>query len=206
MTRAALTVTLALLGAGCPKGGEGPNENDRLLAKLQAEKDRQAKEGVDPGPPRPDLSNPAFNTGEDPLAKTAAEPENPVKTLKLPEKIDFQAGKLTVRLNGAETTQSISGGKVKLSTNEQFLRVDLKVKALEAAEFDFSAASVQAGEEVFPIARDVQRVVGTRNLARPLGLGEGVETVLMFELPEAALAKGAVLKLPLTPPLEVPLQ
>ena len=115
-------------------------------------------------------------------------------------------GKLLVRLNGAETSQTAAGDRVKLSTNEQFLRVDLKLKAAETAEVDLSAAAIKAGDEVFTIARDAQRVVGTKNLTRAINAGEAFETVLMFELPEAAIAKGITLQLPLTPPLEVPLQ
>lgn len=198
---------LALALSACPKAPEPQSENDRLLQKLKAEKEREQKEGPTAFPPGvPDPTNPNFNTGEDPLARTAAEPPAQVKALKLPEKIEHQSGALTVRLNGAETSQSIAGNKVKLSTNEQFLRVDLKLKAAQAVEFDLSAATVKAGDESFPIAKDVQHVVGTRNLARPLAAGEALETVLMFELPEAALAKGPVLQLPLEPPLEVPLQ
>jgi hypothetical protein len=202
MRRAALA---ALLFLGCPKPAEPPQE-DRLLAKLRAEKDREAREGALPGAPVPDLNNPSFNTGEDPLAKTAAEPPAETKPLKLPEKIEFTSGKLLVRLNGAETSQTAAGNRVKLSTNEQFLRVDLKLKAVEAAEVDLGAATLKAGDETFAIARDAQRVVGTKNLTRAINAGEAFETVLMFELPEAALAKGVTLQLPLTPPLEVPLQ
>lgn len=197
---------LALALFGCPRAPEQPSENDRLLARLKAEKEREEKEGPTARPGVPDLTNPNFNTGEDPLAQTAAAPPAAVKPLKLPEKIDHQSGALSVRLNGAETSQSIAGNKVKLSTNEQFLRVDLKLKAGQAVELDLTGATVKAGDESFPIAKDVQHVVGTRNLARPLAAGEALETVLMFELPEAALAKGPVLQLPLTPPLEVPLQ
>ncbi len=203
MKRAA--VVAALIFSACPKPAEPPQE-DRLLAKLKAEQERERREGAHPGVPMPDFHNPNFNTGEDPLAKVAAEPPVAVNELKLPEKIDFQAGTLNVRLNGASTSQSLAGTKVRLSTNEQFLRIDLKLRAAETMDFDFSAAAVKAGDEVFPLARDAQRIVGTRNLARSINGGESVETVLMFELPDAALAKGVTLQLPLSPPLEVPLQ
>jgi hypothetical protein len=197
-----------LLALACTKGAEAPSEQDRLIAKLKAEQERiKSAPETERTHPAPDLTNPNFNTGEeDPLAKTAAEPQTPVNTLKLPDKLDFSSGKLTVHLNGVETTQAVNAGKVKLSTNERFLRVDLKLSAQDKVELDLSAASVQAGSENFPIARDAQRVVGTRNLTGPLGAGETREAVLMFELPDAALEKGVTLKLPLTPPLEVPLQ
>lgn len=199
---------LALLcTAGCTKGGQGPSEEDRLIAKLQAEKERQARaqeQGV-----LPPAQNPLMPSPEpDPLAKTAAEDPAPEKQLKLPDKIDFVAGDLAFRLQGLETSLTVSGGKVKLSTNELFLRVDLKVKALGAAELDLTGATLKAGEEVFPIARDVQAVLGTRNLVRPVEAQESFETVLMFELPEAALAKGPTLRLPAPrgQVVEVPLQ
>ena len=180
----ARALALTLLCAGCTKGAEAVPE-DRLIARLKEEKARSEKELAQGGTVAtgPDLLDPNVNVGEDPLAKTAAEPPAAVTPLKLPEKIDFTAGKLSVRLNGVETSQSIAGAKVKLSTNEQFLRVDLKLRAAEALEFDLGAATVKAGDESFPIARDVQHVVGTRNLARPLAAGESLETVLMFELP-----------------------
>jgi hypothetical protein len=195
-----------LLALACTKGAEAPSEQDRLIAKLKAEQERM-KAAPETARTGPDLTNPNFNTGEeDPLAKTAAEPQTPVITLKLPDKLDFSSGKLAVHLNGVETTQAVNAGKVKLSTNERFLRVDLKLSAQDKVEFDLSGASVQAGSENFPIARDAQRVVGTRTLTGPLNAGDAREAVLMFELPDAALEKGATLKLPLTPPLEVPLQ
>jgi hypothetical protein len=205
MKRAALAALL--LGAACTKGADAPNPEDRLLAKLKAEQEREKKEGPTASPvgPHPNLDAPDVNV-DDGLAKVAAEPPTEVKSRKLPEKIDFKAGQLGVKLNGVETSQSISNGKVRLSTNEQFLRVDLKLTADAAATIDLSGAVAKAGDETFPIAKDVQHIVGTKNLTRPVAAGESFETVMMFELPEAALAKGVTLKLPLPAPLEVPLQ
>jgi hypothetical protein len=188
----------------CPDKAAQSTEQDRLLAKLKAEQDRIKREGE--GPTEAQRAAAILNGQEDPLAKTAAEAPRQVKELKLPAKIDFPAGKLTVRLNALETSQTAAGERMKLSTNEQFLRIDLKLKATETAEFDFNAATLHAGEEVFPIARDVQRLVGTKNLAGTIEAGGALETALMFELPDAAIAKGVTLKLPLAPPLEVPLQ
>ena len=202
MRRAALAALL--LGAACTKGADTPNPEDRLLAKLKAEQEREKKEGPTVGP-HPNLDSPEMNV-DDGLAKAAVEPPTPVKSLKLPEKVEFKSGQLAVKLNGAETSQSIANGKVRLSTNEQFLRIELKLTADAAANIDLSSALARAGDETFPIAKDVQRLVGTKNLTRPVAAGESFETVLMFELPDAALAKGVTLKLPLPAPLEVPLQ
>lgn len=177
---------LAVVGlalAGCPKG-DSPPADDRLLQKLQAEKDRLDKGGqvARPAQPAP-LAEP------NPLAVRAAMPDAP-KTLAMVGAPDFSCGKGSCRVSSVETSHSVAGDKLSLTSDDFFFRVVLSVQVEGGGPLDLSSARLVSGTEEFPIAKDAQRLAGTRELARTFKPGEKVEVTLYFEAPRAAIAPG----------------
>jgi hypothetical protein len=176
---------LALLLAGCPKEKEEtPNQDDRLLKKLQAEKDRLANGG---SAARPAL--PVDSEQPNPLAQRAAMPDKP-KTLSLPGDPSFAAGKAALRISGVETSHNVAGDKLSLTTDDYFFKVTLTAQVPGGGPVDLSAAKLVAGGQDYPIARDAQRLAGTHELTRTLTDDEKLDVVLFFEAPMAAVAPG----------------
>ncbi len=198
--RAALLLAVASLVGGCRKEEAPPQEDDRTLAKLRDEVDR-VNRGGSPAPAPTDAP-------EDPNAKLAglaAKVEPPEeRQLKLPENnptvhVDTVAMKLT----GLEAAHTMKGsGKIGLTSEDLFLRVALAAENVgkASAKLDLDVARVQDAEgKTYGIARDVQALVGTRQLARTWEAGERADLVLVFEVPPSAVrGPGLTLVLPAT--------
>ncbi len=198
MNRLALAaVGLAL--AGCPKSDEQPPADDRLLQKLQAEKDRLQKNGEAPRP----LPGPAPIAEPNPLAQRAAMPDVP-KVLPVPGNPDFACGKASCRVSSVETSHSVATDKMTLTSDDYFVRVVVTAQLAAGGPIDLSQATLVQGEEKFTIARDAQSLGGTRDLNRAAKPGEKTEATLYFEVPKAAIAPG--LKLVVAGGDGVPLQ
>lgn len=204
MSARGLPFALGLLLLGCPKEEAGPD--DRLLQKLKAEQARLAAQPHDargaPGQPAP------LPPEDDPLAGAATAPEAP-RTLPLPGQLDVEVDKVRYRLTGLEASGQVGAGKLKLTTTDAFLRVSLRARADGAAEADLGAASLKHQDRTFPLARDVQRLAGTKELRFAVPGGDGADLDLFFEVPKDALGKGLLLVLPVPggpATVEVPLQ
>ncbi|HLL53492.1 MAG TPA: hypothetical protein VK447_08105, partial [Myxococcaceae bacterium] len=117
-----LLCALALFpGAGCKE--EPSPENDRTLARLKQEVDRQTAEGVGPQAP----GQPRTEGPNDQLAELAARaekkpPEESGKAVPLPEgNATVHVGRVAVKLLGMRSAQAQSTPKVTLTTEERFL-------------------------------------------------------------------------------------
>ncbi len=179
----ALFLWAALLLAGCPKD-EGPPADDRLLKKLQAEKDRLGK-GAEPvaivaAPVAPEPN---------PLAARAAMPDRP-KTVPISGSPDFMVGKAACRVSSIETSHHVAGEKLSLTTDDYFVKVTLTGQVAGGGPLDLSQAKLVAGGTDYPVARDAQRLAGSRELNRKLAPDEKIEAVLYFEAPLSAIAPG----------------
>lgn len=188
---ALLTATALLLG-GCTKeesasGAQGGGE-DRTLQKLRAEVDRVNQGGNTPQGPESTRGDPNAT-----LAGLAAGlDESTERRLPLPGANDtVHVDTLAVKLTGLESSHSVRGsGKVSLTTEELFLRVQLVAQNVGAAPLtlDLGSAKVAgAGGQQVALARDAQAVVGTRPLRRTWAPEERTDVVLLFELPPAVL-------------------
>jgi hypothetical protein len=189
-----LILALALAAAaGCPKAEEPPPE-DRALRILQGEKAREGKKA-------PEVVRPPPAPEEDPnakLAQIAAAPDAPERKRPLPATNPaVKAGALYVRLLELSTTQTAGTGKIKLSTEDQFLRVRLEARnpGKAAAPIAFAGATLSCGSKSFPLAPDVTRVAGSRELSRTWAPDQRDEVTLYFELPAPALETGCTLAL-----------
>ncbi len=198
--RGALLLAVASLVWGCRKEEAVPAENDRTLAKLRDEVDRVNRGGsAAPGPAA---------ASEDPHAKLAglaAKVEAPEeRQLKLPESNPtVHVDTVAVKLTGLEAAHTMKGsGKLGLTSEDLFLRVQFATENVGAAQakLDLNAARVQDAEgKTYSIARDVQALVGTRQLERTWGVGERTDLVLVFEVPPSAVrGPGLTLVLPAT--------
>jgi hypothetical protein len=195
-----LLPALALLwGAGCKE--EPSPENDRTLARLKQEADRQAAQGG-PGLQR---GAPASEDPNDKLAKVAANaprkpPEESGAPVRLPDgNATVHVGQVAVKLLGMRAGQTEGRGAVTLSTDEQFLHAHLVAQNVgpRPAKLDLTFVRISAGAGVErSLARDVQRLVGTRELAVELAPDERQEFDLYFEVPREGPGKGWSLTLP----------
>ncbi len=177
------TLGVALIGClGCPKD-ESPPADDRLIQKLQAEKSRLDQGGPVARPMPSPIAEP------DPLAARAAMPDAP-KTLALIGASDFSCGVGACRVTSVETSHNVAREKMSLTSGEYFFKVTLSTQIARGGPLDFTAAKLVAGTEEYPIARDAQRLAGTRELARTYKPGEKADVVLMFEAPSTAIAPG----------------
>ncbi|MBS1148887.1 MAG: hypothetical protein H6Q89_585 [Myxococcaceae bacterium] len=178
-----ITAALGVVLLGCPKE-ESPPADDRLLQKLQAEKDRLDQGGA---APRPIAA--AVIAEPNPLAARAAMPDAP-KTLPVVGAPDFSCGAGACRISSVETSHSVAGAKLSLTSDDYFVKVVLWAQLPKGGPLDFGGAKLVAGANEYPIARDAQTLSGSRELARTLKPGEKVELVLFFEAPKAAIAPG----------------
>lgn len=189
MKRPWLLAAAGLALAGCPKADEQPPADDRLLQKLQAEKDRLQKNGEVPKLPvaAPIAAEP------NPLAQRAAMPDAP-KVLPVPGNPDFACGKAACRVSSVETAHSVATDKTTLTSDDYFVKVIVTAQLAAGGPVDLSSATLVNGEQTFAIARDAQSLAGTRELNRTAKPGEKLEATLYFEAPKAAIGPGLKLK------------
>jgi hypothetical protein len=186
-------VALAFSAWGCPKEEAPPD--DRALRILKAERDREAREGPPAQPPQ------APPPAEDPNAHLAEIVSGDKAEQKLPVPANTQTvhvGTLAVKLVELSTAHTAGSGRIRLSTEQLFLRVHLVTQNVgpQPASFDFSYAQVEGGQHPYPIARDVTRAAGTRELKHTYAVDERQDVDLYFEVPPEALAAGTALLLP----------
>jgi hypothetical protein len=189
----------AALAWGCTKE-EAPPQEDRTLAKLRAEADRVERGGAPSVPPG------RAQASEDPNASladlAAADRGASERKLRLPEPNDTKhLDTVAVKLTGLESSHSVKGGKLSLTTEELFLRVQLAAQnvgeAPAAVAMEEAKLVDEAGKE-YAVARDAQIAAGTRELRHTWAPGERADVVLFFELPPPALEAGLTLVLPAT--------
>ncbi len=189
----------AALVWGCSKE-EAPPQEDRTLAKLRAEADRVGKGGAPSGPPVRTAAPADPNANLADLATAGS--DGPGRKLRLPEPNDTKhVDTVAVKLTGLESSHSVKGGKLSLTTEELFLRVQLiaqNVGAAPAAVAMEGARLVEAGGKEYAVARDAQIAAGTRDLRHSWAPEERSEVVLFFEVPPSALDSGLTLVLPAT--------
>lgn len=187
----------AALVWGCTKE-EAPPQEDRTLAKLRAEADRVEQGGAPSRPPGRTPATEAPNAG---LADLATAESGPNK-LRLPELNETKhVDTVAVKLTGLESSHSVKGGKLSLTTEELFLRVQLVTQNVGKAPAPLSVEGArlvdESGKE-YAVARDAQIAAGTRQLQRTWAPDERSDVVLFFEIPPSALESGLTLVLPAT--------
>lgn len=170
---------------GCPKD-EPPAVDQRLVAKLQAEQRRLEGELA---------KRQAEAAAALPVAEAAA--QAPTRTtLKLPgeTRCALEHGSLVV--TGAEATQQAVGEKVAVATPERFVVVHAELSSATAQTVALDAFTLTQAGERHPMARDAQRVAGTRELQVALAKGARREVTLWFEVPAAHMGPGLALSCP----------
>jgi hypothetical protein len=187
----------AALVWGCTKE-EAPPQEDRTLSKLRAEADRVERGGA------PSHSPNRAPATEDPNAGLAdlATAESGSNKLRLPEPNDTKhVDSVAVKLTGLESSHSVKGEKLSLTTEELFLRVQLVTqnvgKAPAPVTLEGARLVDESGKE-YAVARDAQIAAGTRQLQRSWAPDERADVVLFFEIPPSALESGLTLVLPAT--------
>jgi hypothetical protein len=189
----------AALVWGCTKE-EAPPQEDRTLAKLRAEADRVGKGGAPAGPPSrgPAADDPNMGLADLATAEVGASE----RKLRLPDPNDTKhVDTVAVKLTGLEASHSVKGGKLSLTTEEQFLRVQLVMQNVgqtpAAVSLEGARVVDEAGKE-YRLARDAQIAAGTRELRHTWAPEERSDVVLFFELPPSTLEAGLTLVLPAT--------
>ncbi len=173
----------AVVLLGCPDKSDRPPGDERLLAKLKAEKDREAKDGPTVPPtaveplPRDEQVNP--------LAEFAAKGTQK-RQLALPASALLQAGKATLRLTALEAMHSVGQG-ITVTTDDWFVMVTFSATSGEPTEIDLTTAHLERDGKQFPHARDAQ-AAGKRP-AKATVHGDTALTA-WFEVPADALDKG----------------
>jgi hypothetical protein len=179
-------VAVATLGTavGCDRssaagvGEAGWTTEDRTLQRLREEVATRAE----------------AQTDRERLAAAATAPPSAAKqALPLPGQPRTALGPLQLEVVALAASQVVEGEKVSLATGDRFLRIQLLVKngGRQPAEADLTqAVLVGSGQRTWGIARDVQRLAGTKLLQSELAPGESRDFVLFFEVPQAALAGG----------------
>jgi hypothetical protein len=186
----------ALLGvlSGCPDKKDAPGD-ERLLQRLQAEKERVANGGSVVGPPA--AKKPASAEAEpevSPLAKLV-EKRDPSATRILPmsgsKPASFRGG--TVRVVSLEATHSV-GEQIAVTTEDWFVKVTLSAIGKDGLAIDLADARLEKGGQQFPLARDAQ--AASRSPAKVALSVKEAKVPLFFEVPEASLGSGLTLVLP----------
>jgi hypothetical protein len=190
---------VAALAWGCTKD-EPPPPEDRTLAKLRAEADRVEKGGAPSGPPNRAVPPTDPNATLADLATNG--PAATEQKLRIPEPNDTKhVDTLAVKLTALQTSHSVKGEKLSLTTEELFLRVQLVAQNVGTAPavVALGGARLVDGEaKEYPVARDAQIAAGTRELQRTWAPEERADLVLIFEIPSSALGSGLALMLPAT--------
>lgn len=187
----ALVLALALTLVACrdqaPVPDPGPT-GDRTLEKLREEVEREQAARDDP------------NQRLAELAVGAGAPEALEGVRPLSPDARATVGPFAVRVVGWETSHRAAGnGKLSLTTEDWFVRVTVEATNADrsAQSADFNFARLAGGtDQPLELARDAQRVAGTRELNVELAPGEERELVLYFEAPAEAFGKGLTLQLP----------
>lgn len=187
-SRAALIIAASLSLAGCPDKGAQPAGDDRLIAKLKAEKEREQKDG--PTVPPTAVAEPPRDEKVNPLAEFAAKGTQK-KELPVPGKTLLQVGKVSLRLNAIEATHSV-GDKISVTTDDWFVKLSFNATGTEAV--DLTSAHLAQGDKVFGFARDAQ--AASRKPATVTATSDGAVVWAYFEVPADALDKGLALVVP----------
>ena len=186
---AALGLIAAL--AGCPDKGDGkPQGDERLLAKLKAEKEREAREGafVPPARVEPMPRDEQVN----PLAEFAAKGTQK-RALALPAKTALDLGKASLRLEGLEATHTVGSG-IAITTDDWFVKVAFSAAGPAGTEVDLTVAHLESEGRAFPFARDAQ--AASHLPARVSAGPQGVTVTAHFEVPAESLGKSLTLVVP----------
>jgi hypothetical protein len=189
----------AALAWGCTKE-EAPPPQDRTLEKLRAEADRVGRGGTPSGPPSRTAPAP-----EDPnaaLAGLATGEGAAEQKLRIPEpNPTVHADTVAVKLTGLDSSNSVKGEKLSLTTEERFLRVQLVTQNVGPASATLAldqARLVDSEGKEYRVARDAQLAAGTRELRRTWNADQRTDVVIFFELPPSAIGSGLTLVLPAT--------
>jgi hypothetical protein len=176
--RGAWLILAAGLLVGCPQGSPPiPRGDERLNAKLQAEKDRNDVKAM----PRERPIDPARHEA---LAANATAQADSAE-LALPPYPSASDGKALVKLERLSLVKSVSGPKASVATDENFLVLQLQLTGAGGAVVDLSAAELVQGETRLALARDAQVVSGQRELKKSLPPSGSTSVVLYFEVPSA---------------------
>jgi len=205
---ASLLCASTLLG-GCKDQPEPEPTTDRTLEQLRLEVERVNKGGAPAAPPDAPV-DPNERLAQLAAAQDAEAPKrfSVVSRKAVPVNDGFE-----VRPAGLEAMHTLRGtSRLSLTTEEYFVRLTLEARntGQEPASLGLSNARLvdEAGNE-YAIARDAQNVGGTRQLDLIQVESEQKQSlVLIFEVPESALAPGLTLLIPTRggPDARVPLQ
>jgi hypothetical protein len=184
--RVSFATAVAVILLACdrsPPPGPSPEE-ERTLQRLKEEVARDRR--------------------EDPHAKLAqaalAPPSQTRQTHPPPKQPKATLGGLTLEIVALTSSQVVEGARVSVATENRFLRVHLKVhnvgKRTATVDLEQIHLMGEGTEEamIWGLARDVQRLAGTRALLAELPGGASRDFVLFFEVPDEALRGGLRLK------------
>ena len=182
---------MALALAACPKDDAQPPGDERLLSKLKAEKEREAKEG--PIVPPRNVEAPPTDEKVNPLAEFAAKGTRR-RELQLPSKTMLELGKVSLRLNALEATHTV-GDAIAITTDDWFVKVTFNATGPEGADVDLSTAQLEREGKQFGFARDAQ--AASHKPAHAAIAKDGTAVVFAyFEVPMDSLGKGLTLVAP----------
>jgi len=183
-------VICALPLLGCPSEQPKPPGDDRLLAKLKAEKEREQREGPMVAPTAP--AEKPKDEPVNPLAEFAAKGTKK-RELTLPTKTVLNVGKASLRLNGLTASHTV-GESPSVTTDDLFLMVSFNATSAEPTTVDLSAAHLELGTRTFSHARDAQAASRVKAIANVTPGGSQI--IVYFETPADALAQGLTLVVP----------
>ena len=187
MKRAALLFSLAF--TACPDKA-APTADDRLLAKLKAEKDREAKEGALPPPTH--VEAPPRDEPVNPLAEFAAKGTQK-RELALPSKTLLELGKATLRLNALEASHTVGTG-ISVTTDDWFVMVGFTATGPDGTDVDLNGSHLEKDGKEFVHARDAQ--AASHKPARATITKDSAAVTGFYEVPADALGKGLTLVVP----------
>jgi hypothetical protein len=185
---------LTLIITACPNAKPSSGSGDeRLMAKLKAEKERELRDGPMVPPTAP--VEPPKDEPVNPLAEFAAKGTK-ARELTLPAKTLLTVGKASLRLNGLEALHTV-GEKISVTTDDWFVKVSFEATASEPTVLDLSAAHLELAGKPFAHARDAQ--AASHQKAQVTATQGGAPVVVYFEAPVDALSKGLTLVVPDAP-------
>jgi hypothetical protein len=182
-------VLLAAL-SGCPSEQPKPPGDDRLLAKLKAEKEREQREGPMVAPTAP-VEKPK-DEPVNPLAEFAAKGTKK-RELRLPTKTLLNLSNASLRLNGLTASHTV-GESPSVTTDDLFLMLSFNATSAAPTTVDLSSAHLELGTRSFSHARDAQAASRVKAVANVTSGGSAV--VVYFETPPDALTQGLTLVVP----------
>lgn len=185
-----LFTAAALLLTACPDKAAQPPGDDRLLAKLKAEKDREAKEG--PTVPPTNVEPPPKDEQVNPLAEFAAKGTQK-RELALPAKTTLQVGKVSLRVNALEATHTVGQG-ISVTTDDWFVMVSVNAIGPDGESVDLTTAYLERDGKQFPHARDAQ--AAGHKPGRGAASKDGTALTAYFEVPKELLGPGLTFVVP----------